>query len=63
MLDITLLTIAGVLAGAVVVTETEAAVRLGVAMSFGVLVGLFWLVVIPFHAEASDIFRRDDIND
>lgn len=60
MLDSILLSIGGLLATAVILTEPVMLTRLVVALSFGVLVGLYLLIVLPFHDDEAarlDIFN------
>lgn len=61
MLDMTLLAIAGFLAGGAILMEEELAVRLAVAISFGGLVAMYFWLVLPYHRgselpEELDIF-------
>ena len=56
MLDSILLSIGGLLATAVILTEPLMLTRLMVALSFGVLVGLYFLTVLPhYEQEAAEL--------
>ncbi|HEX9594735.1 MAG TPA: hypothetical protein VF996_01230 [Candidatus Saccharimonadales bacterium] len=51
MMDSILLSIGGLLATAVILTEPLMLTRLMVALSFGVLVGLYFWTVLPYYSE------------
>lgn len=51
MADAVLLSIGGLLAALIVLTDPVMLTRLAVAMSFGVLVGLYFWAVLPYHRE------------
>ena len=53
MLDISLLTVAGLLAAGSILTEEQLGTRLLIALSFGVLVALYWLVAMPYYERTS----------
>lgn len=54
MLDILYLIMGGSMAGYIILTEPTFYIRFWVALSFGALVALFWLVVLPYHKDKQD---------
>lgn len=51
MVDAALLSIGGLLATLIVLTDPVMVTRLAVAMSFGVLVGIYFWAVLPYHRQ------------